>query len=231
MEGKIRLLYVEDDRDWAVMIREVLAPKGFLVEIAVDGEEALKMFRENPPDMVLLDIEVPGRNGWELICDFKQEQEAIPVIFYSSFYQSSRLTDAFGVGAEDFISKSSLPEELSDRLHAFYIRAQNQRGKDEVLVLSDRISFQVGTKCLMIDGKKVFMKLNEAKLLHLLAQHIECEVSKEYLCEGIWGKGMYNATKCEALKILVCNLRKILEADDSLKICNKRWGGYYLVRI
>lgn len=123
MDEKIRILYAEDSEAWLEMVKQILEPKGFEIEIARDGNEASQRFRDCSPDLVLLDIDMPGRNGWELIREFKQEKEWIPVVLYSTFYDSKRISEAFGLGAEDFLSKTCQPEELAGRLRAFYERA------------------------------------------------------------------------------------------------------------
>lgn len=229
MEEKIRLLYAEDTEEWAQMVKQLLEDGNFEVRIARDGNEAGVMFREYEPDMVLLDIDMPGRNGWELIREFKKEKEWIPVVLYSSFYDSQKLNKAFGVGAEDFLSKTCQPEELIHRLDAFYKRSVTLKKESEIFRISNQIVFNAGSGTLTVNENKEVLKRNETRLLHLLCQNINREVSKSCLCEGIWGKGMYNDTKCNALKIHISDLRKYLSGDSSVKICNKRWGGYSLI--
>ena len=229
MEEKIKLLYAEDTEEWAQMVKKLLEAGNFKVRIARDGNEAEEIFRKYEPDMVLLDIDMPGRNGWELIREFKKEKEWIPVVLYSSFYDSGKLSEAFGVGAEDFLSKSCQPEELINRLTAFYKRSVDRRKEAELFRISDRIVFNAGSGILIVNKSKKVLKRNEACLLHLLCQNIKREVGKACLCEVIWGKGMYNETKCKALKIHISDLRKYLSGDPSVKISNKRWGGYCLI--
>lgn len=230
MEERIKLLYAEDEDIWAQAVRRILEMKGFEIEIAWDGDEALKKFRTYDPDIVLLDIDMPGLGGWELIRELKKEKEWIPLVLYSSFYDSKKLNEAFGLGAEDFLSKTCQPEELSDRLLAFYNRAVCRKEKTEIIRISDRVIFNPvsGTLTFGEESKEV-LKRNESKLLYLLCMKMNQEADKEYLCEGIWGRGMYNETKCKALKICVTNLRKYLCQDSSVELINKRWGGYCLI--
>ena len=217
MEDIIRLLYAEDDPDWAVSIRMLLEENGFSVVIAEDGYQTREIFQQIKPDMVLLDIDMPGKNGWDL--------------FYSSLYESERLEDAFSVGAEDFISKSCQPEELVNRLKALYKRALKQQQRNEICKLSELTTFHITSGVLMIGDHKEILKLNEAKLLAILCRFINENVSSVDLCEGVWGKGMANEGKRCALKNLVTNLRKVLSEDGSLQIINRRWSGYALTNI
>lgn len=229
MEKRIKLLYAEDSADWATMISQILASNGFIVRIAKDGEEALELFRADLPDMVLLDIDLPGRNGWELIREFKQEKEWIPVVLYSSFFDSKRISEAFGLGAEDFLSKTCPPEELADRLQAFYERAGSRKEKAEVIKISRYTFFNPVSGLFCCGDHREILKHNESRLLYLLCLRMNKEADKKYLCEGIWGNGMYNDTKCKALKIYITNLRKYLAPDPVIRITNKRWGGYCLI--
>lgn len=143
MEDIIRLLYAEDDPDWAVSIRMLLEENGFSVVIAEDGYQTREIFQQIKPDMVLLDIDMPGKNGWDLICELKRIDEWVPIVFYSSLYESERLEDAFSVGAEDFISKSCQPEELVNRLKALYKRALKQQQRNEICKLSELTTFHI----------------------------------------------------------------------------------------
>ena len=91
MEKRIKLLYAEDSTDWATMIGQLLTPNGFVVRVAKDGDEALKLFRTDLPDMVLLDIDLPGRNGWELIRELNKKKNGYPLycILLSSIRKGS----------------------------------------------------------------------------------------------------------------------------------------------
>lgn len=189
MEDIIRLLYAEDDPDWAVSIRMLLEENGFSVVIAEDGYQTREIFQQIKPDMVLLDIDMPEKNGGDLICELKRIDEWVPIVFYSSLYESERLEDAFSVGAEDFISKSCQPEELVNRLKALYKRALKQQQRNEICKLSELTTFHITSGVLMIGDHKEILKLNEAKLLAILCRFINENMSSVDLCEGVWGKG------------------------------------------
>ena len=88
-----------------------------------------------------------GKNGWDLICELKRIDEWVPIVFYSSLYESERLEDAFSVGAEDFISKSCQPEELVNRLKALYKRALKQQQRNEICKLSGTYDFSYHFWC------------------------------------------------------------------------------------
>lgn len=231
MENIIRLLYAEDDPDWAFSIKKLLEINGFEIDIAENGDVAWEKFSSDHPDMVLLDVDMPGRNGWELIREFKRANEWIPIVLYSSFYDSKRLEEAFGVGAEDFISKSCFPEELADRLKALYLRAVKQQYHCESFTLSSYTTFHATSGILFLGNHKEVLKLNEARLLTEFCRHYNQNIDKEELCEAVWGKGMIDRSKQNALKNLITNLRKILYEDSSLKIINKRWSGYCLISL
>ena len=110
----------------------------------------------------------------------------MPIVFYSSLYESERLEDAFSVGAEDFISKSCQPEELVNRLKALYKRALKQQQRNEICKLSELTTFHITSGVLMIGDHKEILKLNEAKLLAILCRFINENMSSVDLCEGVW---------------------------------------------
>lgn len=227
MEPAIRLLYVEDDMDWASTIKTFLETEGFTLQIAGDGEAAGELFAKEPFDMILLDVCLPGKNGWELIRSFRQINEWVPVVMYTSAFEIESFAEAFGLGAEDYISKGTAPEVFSMRLKALYHRFKEKQSAHGNIRLSPSVIFTPASGLLCISGEHHFLKTNEATALELLSRNLGKETGKKELCEKIWGKGTYSEAKETALKNIIVVLRKYFTGTDMV-IKNKRWGGYYL---
>ena len=225
----IHLLYVDDEDSWLNAVRQVLPTGEFVVDTVTDGEMALRKMAEQRYDMILLDVRLKGENGWELVRGFKQVRREVAVVLFTSDYEVERLTDVFGVGAEDYLEKSSDIGTLANRLKALYFRFIKKREQQECYRITSDIFFRVDAGILVVNGEERYLKSNEACLLKLLCREMGMVVKKAVLYAGIWGKATLFESKDKALRNLVSELRKALEGTG-LEIRNKRFAGYYLKR-
>lgn len=222
----IHLLYVDDEVEWLDTVRQTLQGKGFLVETVSEVEEALKRVGEQNFDMVLLDVRLKDANGWELVREFKRKNKWMAVVLYTSEYDFEKLADIYGVEAEDYLEKGNDIALLINRLKALYCRFIKQQEQSEVFEIAPGINFVSGCGVLNVRGDERCLKSNEAKLLFLLCQKMNLLVTKQELCEGIWGKNLA-ASKDKALRNLVVALRTYF-TDTNIEIHNRRWAGYIL---
>mgnify|MGYP000030109254 CR=1 FL=1 len=222
-----RILVVDDEKLIVKGIRFSLEQDGYSVDCAYDGEEALKLAKENAYDMILLDVRLKEENGWELVRRFKQVQREVAVVLFTSDYEVERLTDVFGVGVEDYLEKSSDIGILANRLKALHYRFVKSREQQECYRIASEVFFRVNAGILVVKGKERYLKSNEACLLKLLCRKMGTVVKIEKLYAGIWGKAILFDSKDKALRNLVSELRKTLEGTG-LEIRNKRFAGYYL---
>lgn len=228
MVDEISVLYAEDDRDWSYMVKTGLEQNGFLVDLAADGNIAWQKLEEKQYDIVILDIDMPGKNGWELIYELKKIDPWLPIVLYTAHFTSLNFIDACGMGAEDFIAKGLELGVFSNRLKNLYTRCCQTKENANVIRISRLTSFSPDNGVLRVGMNSEIMKRNETKLLNILCCNLNKEVSKEDLCFAIWGNT--NVSNREAtLRNAVVEVRKYLLADSSVTIKNKRWGGYTLI--
>jgi two-component system alkaline phosphatase synthesis response regulator PhoP len=187
------ILIVDDEKDIIQLIRYNLEREGFRVESASDGNEALRKLSDVRPDLVLLDIMLPGKDGYEVMKSINQNEKTanIPVIFLTA--KSAEFDEVLGLelGADDYIVKPISPRKLISRIRAVLRRsegAKSEAGKNlnfgEVYI--DRESYQV-----KIGGDKVFFPRKEFEILYYLASHEGKVVSRETLLSRIWGADVY----------------------------------------
>ena len=187
------VLVVDDEKDIVQLIRYNLEREGFKVESASDGNEALKKAVEVKPDVILLDIMLPGKDGYEVIKSLNQTERTanVPVIFLTA--KSAEFDEVLGLelGADDYIVKPISPRKLVSRIRAVlrrYEGVKSEEGKilDFGSLIIDRESYMV-----KVGGEQVFFPRKEFEILYYLASHEGTVVSRETLLSRIWGADVY----------------------------------------
>ncbi len=187
------VLVVDDEKDIVQMIRYNLEREGFKVESASDGNEALRKAVEVKPDLILLDIMLPGKDGYEVMKSLNQSEKTskVPVIFLTA--KSAEFDEVLGLelGADDYIVKPISPRKLISRIRAVlrrYEGVKNEEGKnlDFGQVIIDRESYTV-----RIGGEQVFFPRKEFEILYYLASHEGKVISRETLLSRVWGADVY----------------------------------------
>jgi two-component system, OmpR family, alkaline phosphatase synthesis response regulator PhoP len=187
------ILVVDDENDIVQLIRYNLEREGFRVESARDGNEALKKAGEVKPDLILLDIMLPGKDGYDVIKSLNQAEKTanIPVIFLTA--KSAEFDEVLGLelGADDYIVKPISPRKLVSRIRAVlrrYEGARTEEGKniDFGILVIDRDSYMV-----KVGGERVFFPRKEFEILYYLASHEGKVISRETLLSRVWGADVY----------------------------------------
>ena len=187
------VLVVDDENDIVQLIRYNLEREGFRVESARDGNEALKKAGEVKPDLILLDIMLPGRDGYEVIKSLNQAERTanIPVIFLTA--KSAEFDEVLGLelGADDYIVKPISPRKLVSRIRAVlrrYEGVKSEEGKniDFGILVIDRDSYMV-----KVGGEQVFFPRKEFEILFYLASHEGKVISRDTLLSRVWGADVY----------------------------------------
>ncbi len=187
------VLVVDDEKDIVQLIRYNLEREGFRVESASDGNEALKKSNDLKPDLILLDIMLPGKDGYEVMKSLNQNEKTanIPVIFLTA--KSAEFDEVLGLelGADDYIVKPISPRKLVSRIRAVLRRSEGVKtegGKnfDFGEILIDRESYLVKIK-----GHQVFFPRKEFEILYYLASHEGKVISRETLLSRIWGADVF----------------------------------------
>jgi two-component system alkaline phosphatase synthesis response regulator PhoP len=186
-----RVLLVEDEQDVAELIRYNLTKEGYDVVLCGNGNEALRLARENRPDVMLLDIMVPQLNGWEVCRRIKKDPElaAIPVIMVSGRVEEGDKVLGFEVGADDYVTKPFSPRELIARVRAVLRRGRQVDSKEKKASLKvgdleiDRYRFEVRMK-----NRPVELTPKEFELLATLVGAPGRVFGREELLDLVWGR-------------------------------------------
>ena len=219
---KARILYAEDDEGCARSLVPVLELSGWEVDVARDGQEAMERWRERRPDVLLLDLEMPRMNGWEVIQQVRERDKETPIVVYSGVVASQGLIEAIEAGATDVIRKGEEPPLLLAKLKAIYERMVAQAPSAHVYLLTERTKYNSESRRLVIGDNELVLKETEGRLLKLLCMKCNLLAEKEFLIAGLWGRG--NAGKERQLSKYISRLRQCIKQDEHVTIASNREG-------
>jgi DNA-binding response OmpR family regulator len=204
------VLLIEDDVRVRRIVQLALSTEGFQVAEAATGEEGLELLARQPVDVVLLDLMLPGRDGFDICREIRQTSEA-PVIMLTARSDSHDVVAGLEAGADDYISKPFVAKELSARIRALLRRSHASPGRQEVRVGDLEIIPQNGV--VLRDGAPVNLTKTEFRLLTELAAAPGRVLTREELLEQVWGYDYFGDARL--VDVHVRRLRKKVEPDPS----------------
>ncbi len=231
MTNTIHVLLVEDESVLASLIRETLGTRGFRIEVAENGIEGWRLFNTNKPDICVVDIMMPRKDGISLVTDIRKVDPLIPVIFLTAKTQTEDIIRGFEAGADDYMKKPFSIEELIVRLKSLYRRAEagssvNKTNASHVFAIG---SFEFNYQELSLTRNNISTSLSqrETELLKLLVENKNELLDRETALLKIWGDD--NPFNARSMDVYITRLRKYLVEDKSVRILNIRGYGYKLV--
>jgi DNA-binding response OmpR family regulator len=203
----MRVLVVDDDDGVCRLVQRALEREGIQCTCVYEAEAAATRLADDPDgkfDLVLLDIEMPGRSGWDLLEDMRGLGDATPVIYLSAHHTVPDRVRGLNLGADDFVQKPFKVEELVARVHAV------MRRRDAIPVLTfGSVRIDVGHREVQVDGETVETSPREFSVLSTLAQARGRAVSKGDLLREVWGADEDPGTKI--VEVQVARLRRKFE--------------------
>jgi len=206
----MKILVADDDRDLLELVAFTLAQSGFLTLKAPDGEAALRIFADESPDLLILDINMPGRTGFQ-VCEEVRRKSRVPVMMLTVRGAEEDLVRALELGADDYLNKPFSPRTLLARVKALLRRAGMEASSP---VSAGRLTLDVEEHTLQI-GTRPAIRLTklELRLLQLLLANTGHTVSSDRLLLQVWGHR--GAGDRQLLKQLVHRVRQKIERDPA----------------
>ena len=206
---KSKILLLEDDLNLNETVSDYFDENGFDVVSAYDGDEALSLIYENNFDLLLLDVNVPNKNGFEVLKEVRNQKKTVPAIFITSLNSMDSLEEGFESGCDDYIRKPFELKELLIRVKTILKKEFSQ--KSELVQITPNVTFNLISNELKEDGIEVKLNLKELKLLKFLLQHPNELLSHERIYDFVWD---YDEEYSDnSLRTYIKNLRKILGKD------------------
>lgn len=206
-----RILIIDDDEDLSQIISDMLEYNGFDVTTASCGEDAIELLSENSYHVILLDINLPDTNGFEL-CRQLRENSVVPVIFASARKSEIDRIKGYDIGGDDYLSKPYSMQELLSRIRALIRRTYGFTPRERVFRFGN-VTVNLSAKSVLRDGKNVTLSPKEFDLLSYLCSHKNTAVSKSTLISEVWGA--FSTVEPSTLAVHIRWLREKLEDDPA----------------
>ena len=220
------ILLVEDDQDLTDVLAYLLRREGHEVHIAYDGATAVKMWRETDPQLILLDIDLPRMNGWE-VCERVREGSGTPIVMLTGADGDESIVKGLELGADDYLTKPFSPKQLLARVRAVLRRtgSNGAQAPDQLLTVSD-LTLDAKWRRVRRREEEISLTKLEFQLLHELALHAGQVLTYRYITDRVWGYQGHD--DAGLIKGHIRNLRSKLGAapDSGLYIETVHGTGY-----
>jgi DNA-binding response OmpR family regulator len=224
---KRTVLLVDDDESLRQVISQYLTQEGYHVVAAGSGVEALRLFYSERPDAVLLDLMMPGMDGWE-VCARLRELSDAPILLVTARTAQEDKLRGFRLGIDDYLSKPFSLAELAARLQAVLARSKKSGGREERILAWHDLRMDLGKRQVSCKEKAVLLTPTEFRLLEVLMQRQGSVATEEELRREIWGSE--RPVDSSAIRRYIWLLRQKIEDDPAKpeRVLAVRGAGYRL---
>ena len=227
--SKTKILYVEDELFLGKIVKESLERRHFEVIMESDGMNVLTIFKESAPDVCVLDVMLPNKDGFTIAGEIREINATVPIIFLTAKTQTDDLVKGFSIGGNDYIRKPFSMEELIVRIeNALRFKEQGARtanGKDTLQI--GRYSFHITRQMLSGANDERKLSFRESELLKLLYENRDKIIDRKNILNLLWGNDSFFNSR--NLDVYITKLRSYLKEDDLLEIITIKGVGYRFV--
>ena len=220
---KVQILLVDDDRQNSEFLRTFLEVEGYEVSYAENGRVGWELFSAIRPDLVLLDVNMPVMNGFELARLIRKQDRDVLIFFLTDRTEKADRLKGFDLKGNDYIPKPFYPEELIAKIKE---RFEHRQSAPSTRMMIGQTIFDRNLSTIEIDGVVQHLSARQSEILTILAQNIGQTVERETILQSVWGNDSY--ANSLALNVQITYLRKMLEADTSISIVSLKKRGYVL---
>ncbi len=228
-----KILVVDDESNIVDILRFNLQREGFEVLAAYDGQEGLDKARSEGPDLILLDVMLPEKDGFQVCEELRKTDRLTPIIMLTAREEERDRVMGLELGADDYVVKPFSVRELLARVRTNIRRTavmteEASPAAETNLLRAGRITVDPDRQLVLKDGQSVDVSQREFELVRLLAASVGTVFSREQLLSQVWNYDYYGDTR--AVDVAVRRLREKLEDDPASPslLCTRRGGGYYL---
>ncbi len=225
MSETIKILLAEDEQALGMIVKESLETRDFEVFYCQNGEEALLQYEKEKPQVLVLDVMMPKKDGFSLAKEIRSKDAKIPIIFLTAKSQPKDVVDGFEHGGNDYLRKPFSIEELIIRIKALLDRVKLKGGSDNIPI--GRYTFNRTRQTLSFGDAQMPLTHREAELLFHLSEKRNEILDRSFILKKIWGDDdFFNA---RSMDVFITKLRKKLKKDEAVQIVNIRGYGYKLI--
>ncbi|WP_400074831.1 response regulator transcription factor [Winogradskyella sp. R77965] len=225
MAEKIKLLLAEDETALGQIIKESLETRNFEVILCDNGEKAFEKYKSEAPEILVLDVMMPKKDGFTLAKEIRAIDDAIPIIFLTSKSQTADVVEGFSIGGNDYLKKPFSMEELIVRIHNLVDRTKVQK-VSKILEIGD-YTFNFPKQQLQYKSDdSIQLTHREAHLLFHLLKNKNQVLDRSLILNKLWGTDDFFSAR--SMDVFITKLRKKLKKDADIQIINVRGFGYKL---
>lgn len=230
-ESTINVLLAEDEETLALIIKDTLEGQGFAIRLAKDGEEGIKKFAEQKPDVVVADVMMPRMDGFEMVRRIRRKDQQTPVLFLTARSAMNDVVEGFELGGNDYLKKPFGMQELIVRIKALLGRASHYSAPEKQVSATEfeigRYRFNAITQCLSYLGSKTELSHRESEILRRLCENRNEVTAMQDILIELWGDDTFFNQR--SLHVFITKLRHKLARDERIRIVNVRGIGYKLI--
>ena len=223
-----KLLLVEDEQKIADTLKLGLTENGYLVDVAYDGNIGLRLFQQNPYNLVILDLNLPGINGYELCKHIRAKNVSIPVIMLTALNSLENKIEGYDAGADDYIIKPFEFKELLMKIRVLLRRTMNQQIPTGTLLKAANLQMNLDSKEVMRDGKAINLTAKEFQLLEYLLRNKNRVVSRADIAIHVWDIDF--DTNTNVIDVYINYLRNKVDKPFDEKLIQTQVGMGYILR-
>ena len=225
MADKIKLLLAEDEAALGQIIKESLETRDFEVILCDNGDKAFEKYQSESPEVLVLDVMMPKKDGFTLAKEIRAIDDAIPIIFLTAKSQTADVVEGFSIGGNDYLKKPFSMEELIVRVHNLVNRTKTQ--KTATVLEIGNYTFDFPKQHLQFkDESAIQLTHREAHLLFHLLKNKNQVLERSLILNKLWGTDDFFTAR--SMDVFITKLRKKLKKDENIQIINVRGFGYKL---
>ncbi len=224
MQQKVKILVAEDDLQLGFIIKDNLEEAGYSIVNCPDGETAWEQYQKTNPDICILDVNMPYRDGFSLAKKIRQKSDIVPILFLTAKSLEEDKLKGFASGGDDYIVKPFSMKELMSRIQVFLRR-------NKLIVTHSSPSFRIGSSEFIPKELKLTnaqggttLTQREAELLEFFCNHSNKVLKREEILSSVWGKNDFFLGR--SMDVFVTRLRKILTSEPAVSIETIHGVGY-----
>ncbi|MFI5133662.1 MAG: response regulator transcription factor [Chitinophagales bacterium] len=226
--SKTKVFYVEDELFLGKIVRESLESRGFEVIMESDGGKATELFKKSQPDICVLDVMLPNKDGFTIADEIREMNEDVPIIFLTAKTQTEDVVKGFTLGGNDYIRKPFSMEELIVRIqNLLRNKAEGPQKISGDIATMGKYKFQVNRQVLNNGKEDKKLSYRESELLKLLYLNRDKIIDRKDILNLLWGNDSFFNSR--NLDVYVTKLRGYLKDDPSLEIITIKGIGYRFV--
>jgi DNA-binding response OmpR family regulator len=223
----VKILYAEDELFLGKIVKESLESRGYDVAMEADGGKVIDLFKQHTPDICVLDIMLPNKDGFDIADEIRELDKEVPIIFLTAKTQTEDVVKGFTLGGNDYIRKPFSMEELIVRIQNLLKLKTTDVGVNGDVFSIGKYAFQINRQILSINKEEKKLSFRESQLLKMLCENREKIIDRRDILNLLWGSDSFFNSR--NLDVYVTKLRSYLKEDPSIEIITIKGIGYRFV--